>query len=204
MVMDRRMAIGLAGLGIIASRLASAQHYIHMLATRPENYKLQFFTARENALLDQLAEMIIPADDHSPGAHEAKVSFYIDLIAANSSDDARAKWKSRLKAFEDFAQAREGKPFLRLAPMQQRAVIDALAANEKKPSTAEEHFFLEMKRATIFAYYTSPVGLLKDLGYKGNQVLAVFPGCALDPLANRIPTGRVLNRRSLWLGPRPE
>ena len=29
-------------------------------------YKLQFFTAQENDLLDRVAEMILPADEHSP------------------------------------------------------------------------------------------------------------------------------------------
>lgn len=35
-----------------------------------------------------------------------------------------------------------------------------------------------MKKLTISAYYSSEIGLLKELGYKGNQVLSEFPSCA--------------------------
>src|SRR5437660_12724725 len=38
----------------------------------------KFLTAAEYALLDELTELIIPADDHSPGARVAAVAAYID------------------------------------------------------------------------------------------------------------------------------
>jgi len=34
-----------------------------------------------------------------------------------------------------------------------------------------------MKSATLFGYYTSQIGLLKELGYVGNAVMSGFPGC---------------------------
>ncbi len=37
-----------------------------------------YFSKDEYALLDTLTELIIPADDHSPGAHDAGVAAYID------------------------------------------------------------------------------------------------------------------------------
>jgi len=33
---------------------------------------------------------------------------------------------------------------------------------------------------TADGYYTSRAGLVEDLGYLGNQVLAEFPECKLD------------------------
>jgi len=38
----------------------------------------KFLTPGELALLDELAELIIPTDDHSPGARAAGVAAYID------------------------------------------------------------------------------------------------------------------------------
>lgn len=38
-----------------------------------------FFTKQEFALVDELTELIIPADDHSPGARAAQVAGYIDF-----------------------------------------------------------------------------------------------------------------------------
>lgn len=177
MVMNRRTAIGLAGLGVVASRIAAAQHQMHQLRTKPENYKLQFFTDHENAVLDRVADMIIPADDHSSGAHEARVSYYIDLVAANSKPSKQAEWKSRLQAFETQTLKSQGKAFLELNPTEQATALDAVAAPER-PSKPAEHFFADMKAATIFAYYSTPLGLLKELGYEGNKVLSSFPGCS--------------------------
>jgi hypothetical protein len=34
-----------------------------------------------------------------------------------------------------------------------------------------------IKSMTADAYYTSQIGLVQELGYKGNTVLASFPGC---------------------------
>jgi hypothetical protein len=53
-----------------------------------------------------------------------------------------------------------------------------MAAHETKPSSDLEKFFVQLKLATIDGYYTSEVGIHKDLRYKGNTVLAEFPGCS--------------------------
>ena len=46
----------------------------------------RFFTRQELALVDELSEMIIPTDDHSPGARAAKVAAYIDARLAEAFD----------------------------------------------------------------------------------------------------------------------
>ena len=45
-----------------------------------------FFTPDEFALVDELSEMIIPADEHSPGARAAKVAAFIDTRLAEAWD----------------------------------------------------------------------------------------------------------------------
>ena len=185
MPVNRRTALGLLGLGVVSSRVEAAHQHLLALQKSPKTYRLQFFTSDENALVDRVAELILPADEHSPGAHEAKVSYYIDLVAANSSEAAKAAWKSRLAAFDKLALAKQGKPFLQLGAGEQAAVLNAVSTKEKNPGAPAEHFFAEMKKATLFGYYTSEIGLLKELGYKGNQALAGFPGCAHPPGTHR-------------------
>ena len=167
-MMDRRTAVHLIGMGIAASRTVIAQEHLHTIKTKPQNYTLQFFTPAEDRLIDHIAEMIIPADDHSPGAHAAGVSKYIDLVVANSPADVQANWKSGVAAMGDF---------LNLSPGEQKSTIDKLCAAELHPATPAEHFFTAMKKATSFGYYTSQVGLIQELEYKGNAVLGSFPGC---------------------------
>jgi hypothetical protein len=40
------------------------------------------------------------------------------------------------------------------------------------------------KRATIHGYYTSEIGIHKELHYKGNQILAEFVGCHTQDAKN--------------------
>ena len=169
MNIDRRTTLALLGAGVLRAKLASAQHQAHALMADAKAYKLQFFSAQENDLLDRVAEMILPTDDHSPGAHEAKVSLYIDLVVANSPESTKRQWKEQLGAF--------GGEFGKLTQPEQAAMLNRLAAAEKNPGSPAEHFFVDVKSATLFGYYTSQVGLLKELGYVGNTVLSGFPGC---------------------------
>src|SRR5690348_11373650 len=91
---DRREALQMLALAAAASRfsgfskwICAAQHSVeHATNTaadaRAAVYHPQFFTATEYVTVDQLTEMIIPADEH-PGAREAGVSEFIDFMAAN-------------------------------------------------------------------------------------------------------------------------
>src|SRR2546430_14046130 len=56
----------------------------------------KFLTAAEYALLDELTELIIPADDHSPGARVAAVAAYIDgRLAASAQPGWHGRGRSR-------------------------------------------------------------------------------------------------------------
>src|SRR3984957_5151502 len=55
------------------------------LQIKPAVYRPQFFTAAEYAMVDRLAEIIIPQDG-TPGAKEAGVAEFIDFMVANDPD----------------------------------------------------------------------------------------------------------------------
>jgi hypothetical protein len=167
-MMDRRTTLQWIGLGIATSRLAVAQEHAHALKAKPRNYKLQFFTPAEDRLIDHIAEMILPADAHSVGASVAGVSKFIDVVAANSPADSQARWKVGVTAMGNF---------LDLPTADQERTLDKLSAAEAHPSTPAERFFVDLKKTTLFAYYTSQVGLIQELEYKGNAAIAEFPAC---------------------------
>src|SRR2546425_12205422 len=57
----------------------------------------RFLTAAELALLEELTELIIPADDHSPGARAAGVAAYLDGRLAESLDpEWQGLWRAGL------------------------------------------------------------------------------------------------------------
>ncbi len=137
----------------------------------------EFFSPAQDALLDRLTEMIIPADGHSPGASAAKVSRFIDHMTANSRPQVQRAWVSGLGAVDDEARRRFQKSFLEASASQQDELLAAMAANEAQPQAPIEHFFVWLKQSTVDGYYTSAVGIHKELEYKGNAALAEFPGC---------------------------
>ena len=129
----------------------------------------KFFSAPEFALLDELSDLIIPTDAHSPGARVAGVATYIDFRLSESLDaDEQAKWHSGLAAVDALSQELNGKALMQSSPEQRVAVLTKLAAAEHDPKTPAEHFFQQLKGWTVRAYYGSKVGIHADQEYKGN------------------------------------
>jgi gluconate 2-dehydrogenase gamma chain len=137
----------------------------------------KFFTAAQHRTVDILSELIIPADDRSPGAKAAQVADYIDFALSESPEQARAVWTEGLAALDAASMAQTGRPFADAMPDQQTAILTEAAKNEFNPTTPLEKFFREAKGRTIFGYYTSKIGIHEELKYKGNQFLPEFVGC---------------------------
>lgn len=136
-----------------------------------------FFTKEEFALVDELTELIIPADEHSPGARAALVAGYIDFRLSESFEDQpRTIWREGLKLIERLSQEMHSKPFLPSSEEQQVALLTRISRNEAKPSKPEEFFFKELKSRTAQAYYTSKIGIHTEMEYKGNVSLKDFVG----------------------------
>jgi hypothetical protein len=166
----------------------------------------RFFTAPEMALLDQLVELIIPADSHSGGARAAGVAGYIDgrlaeydpAIPMLKSD--RERWKAGLAAVDALSRATSGKTFLETSPTEQTALLERMAKPlteaeipteepeerrqpaVEKPETTGQRFFVELKSWTARGYYTSKVGIHDEMEYKGNRAIVEFSGTDVDTL----------------------
>jgi hypothetical protein len=146
--MDRREVLQFAGAAFVCLQLPAAEPGAPL-----------FFTNDEFALLDNLTELLIPADAHSPGAHEAGVAAFIDRSVAEAFlPEEKTSWRKGLRALEKLLRA--GEPV---------AVLTKLAA-EGAP------FFTQLKQATVFAYYSSSIGIHQEMGYLGNVILPEFKG----------------------------
>jgi Gluconate 2-dehydrogenase subunit 3 len=140
--------------------------------------RLKVLTPAEYAATDALTDTIIPTDAHSPGAHAARVADYIDLLLSESPAGTRTAWREGLAAVGALAQSRFQAPLARLTPAQRIEIVSGIAKNEASPQTPAETFFVAAKDWTIRGYYTSEIGIHKDLRYQGNQFLGAFVGCA--------------------------
>jgi len=171
--MERRAAIKLITLAALATKLHGLEAPepcpmapAAVAAAQSSEYKLRFFTEEENAFLDQLMEMIIPADGHSPGAHAAKTSQFADLMVSSDEDVVKQKWRDGIRSFQEEAKNSSV-----------AGVLERAAANEGNPGTDLERFFALVKAMTVNGYYTSKIGIEEDMEYIGNTYVAEFPGC---------------------------
>ena len=144
--MDRRTALQLVALGALAPPQGSAE-------------ALRFFTPGENTFLDEVMELILPADSHSPGARAAKTSLFADWMISHSPEKLQQEWREGVSELQKAAA--------------HSSVAQALAAAASK----ETPFFRRLKDMTIDGYYTSEIGIHQDLHYQGNAYVPDFKGC---------------------------
>lgn len=170
--MERRTILKLVAAGVLPGSSTLLQ-----IACTQDAYTPEFFSSYEFGALDSLTEVILPSDDHSPGAKAARVARYIDVMAADASADIQERWRSGLEAISALTEERFGRDFVKCDAEQQDQIVAEISRNEASPQNDAERFFNLLKRATIDGYYTSQVGIDEDLGYRGNTAIDEFPGC---------------------------
>jgi hypothetical protein len=139
---------------------------------------LHVLTPAQYATVEALVETIIPADDRSPGAKEARVADYIDLLLSEADDSMKKPWLDGIAALDEAAKSRFGGAYSTLTAAQMETLLTGISRNEKnEKQTPLESFFVMAKTATIHGYYTSEIGIHRDLQYKGNTMIAEFVGC---------------------------
>ena len=130
--------------------------------------------------LEVLVDAIIPTDDRSPGAKQARVADYVDLLLSEGDRELALQWIGGIAALDADAISRFRTPFSRLGAGQIDAILQTISRNETTPQTPLETFFVMAKQATIRGYYTSKIGIHEELRYKGNQFLKEFVGCQTE------------------------
>jgi Gluconate 2-dehydrogenase subunit 3 len=168
--MERRAVLKLVALAALSPKLNALPNddmrNMESAQAAPAAYTLRFFTEEESHLLDQLMEMIIPADDHSPGAHEAGTNLFADLMVATSDAAVKKQWRDGIRLIREEA-----------AGSSLAEALHKAAANEENPTTDLERFFVLLKQLTVNGYYTSATGIHKEMEYVGNTYLVAFPEC---------------------------
>jgi len=141
-------------------------------------------TPAQRRRAETLSDIIIPADDRSPGASAAGVVDFIDeWVSAPYPDYQRDRGivVGGLAWLDTEARRRFGRDFLGLAPAAQTGLCEDICDAARAPSALQEaaRFFARYRDLTAGGFYSSPIGR-QDLGYLGNVPLASFDG---PPLA---------------------
>lgn len=167
-----------AGAGAITATATAqqAEHARHGQAkstTAETASKPLLFDRHQSETVATIADLIIPRTD-TPGARDAKVHEYIDLILKEGAAERRSRFIQGLGWIDGQAIRQHGKPFIGIAPAEQIALLKAMdgATNEVMQGGAD--FFRQIKQLTVQGYYTSKPGI--DELNKGGAVPAGF-GC---------------------------
>lgn len=138
-----------------------AAHYEDVISTT-------FFTPHEMEAITVLGDIIIPKDEISGSASDAKVPDFIEFIVKDKPEH-QVPMRGGLRWLDMQCLNRFQNPFVSCNSKQQLELIDEIAYPKKaKPSMkAGVSFFNLMRNLTATGFYTSQIGG-KDVGYMGN------------------------------------
>jgi len=138
-------------------------------------YQPKFFSKKDFRNLDTFSAILIPTDD-TPGAQEAFVAPFIDFVvdaAAEYAPDMQQHWRDAMTWLRS-------QNFSAMPPEEQLGFVERISAPERDSSKPRDDGFKTyslLKDMTVHAFYTSRVGLVDVLEYKGLAYLTEFPAC---------------------------
>lgn len=168
--MDRREAIkqvtALLGGAVIIGRgdLFGAVERAHARAATVT--QAGAFTAQDIALLDEVADTILP-ETKTPGAKAAHTGAFMALMVTDTYDDQQQA------TFRDGVQKLTAAGFMAKTPADRLAFLeqldkDAKAYMDSRPRGAgtPPHYFRQIKELTLLGYFTSEIGCTQAMRYR--------------------------------------
>ena len=127
-----------------------------------------FFTKEEMATITILADIIIPKDEVSGSASDAKVPDFIEFIVKDMPSH-QIPMRGGLRWIDMQCLNRFGKPFRDCNDKQQIELVELIAYPNKAPKEMSQGvaFFNRLRNLVASGFYTSEIGVA-DIGYAGN------------------------------------
>jgi hypothetical protein len=188
--MDRRkslkaIALGTVSAGILLDACKTADKKATPEATAPPEFTIdrtpeevaahrklisaKFFNPHEMSTIAVLVNIIIPADEKSGSATDAKVPDFIEFIVKDMPEK-QTPIRGGLHWLDLQSNKRFEKPFIDCSQQQQISLIDDIAYPKKIKPGIEQGvaFFTMMRNLTASGFYTTEIGI-NDIGYVGNK-----------------------------------
>lgn len=145
------------------------------------NWKPVFFDEHQNKTLIALTDLIIPATD-TGGAKAALVNRFMDLNYSEETPEHQREVVEAISWFDGRSLALHHKPFVDLTREEQTSILEGVADPKSGAQDAVGRNAFELiKGFTIWGYYTSKIGLDKELRYEGDRYNTSFPGACTHP-----------------------
>ncbi len=160
----RRVTALLGGVVFVGtSDLLTAVEHAHARAAT-SHAQVGAFTAQDVALLDEVADTILP-ETKTPGAKAAHVGPFMALMVTDTYDDQQQG------IFRDGIRKLNDAGFMTKTPGQRLAFLEQLDREQKtymdtRPQGAPAHSFRLIKELTLFGYFTSEIGCTQAMHYR--------------------------------------
>jgi len=128
------------------------------------------FTDDDVALLDEIAETILPETD-TPGAKAAGVGAFMALMVTDTYDPQDQQiFKAGMAKLNELSRDLSDHDFMAAAAEDRHDLLQTLDAEqldymETKSDDEPAHFFRMMKELTLLGYFTSEIGCTKAMRY---------------------------------------
>ncbi len=176
----RQLALAVTATGAGAFNIEAAR-VVHALAgearAQAGGYSPAALSAHQFRSVTRLAELIVPADAGGGSAVDAGAPEFIDLLCSQNPD-LMDIYADGLEWLDTATRRAHGQTFVDADAAQQTATLDGLVAAERGESSSPDlraglGFFDWIRRMSVDAYYTSPIGIA-DVGFRGNRVLGAY------------------------------
>jgi hypothetical protein len=187
----QRVAAMLGGAALVGGDRLLAFSFDDEVFARAMAQGVGAFTVADVALLDEIAETILP-ETSTPGAKAARTGAFMALMVTDVySDAAQRVFGNGLRSVDEACRSAHGTTFMQATPAQRLSVLEALDREQKQVMDArvpaprnrapapsafapedstelrriEPHYFRMMKELALLGYFTSEIGCTKALRY---------------------------------------
>ena len=144
---------------LLASERALATH-----VPEPTIRAAGILSADDRALVEEIADTLLPATPGSPGAKAAGVGATIDVLLTDcSAPEEQQRVLAGLREFRRTSQRIGGGAFATLSPDARNRVVAAVDAEAQRAGDA--HWFSVVRGLALQSYFTSEIGMTKARRY---------------------------------------
>jgi hypothetical protein len=171
----RRVTMLLGGVTLLGGSglLTACEKAQQRAATSQAGAGVGKFTADDIALLDEVAETILP-ETKTPGAKATHVGAFMAVMVNDTYQDRDQR------IFRDGMKQLQQASFMSVTPAQRLALLERLDKEQKTymdarkgddseadgVESAPPHFFRQMKELTLLGYFTSEIGCTQAMRYR--------------------------------------
>lgn len=158
--------------------LERGKHLLQQDDVEPAPATRKFFTAHEDATVRILVDLIIPRDERSGSATDARVPEFMDFNLNLASERNQVEMHGGLAWLDTECRTRFNADFIKCTDAQRKQVLDDICWPDKaKPEFSHGvQFFNSFRDMTASGFFSSAMGW-KDVRYIGNVFNPGWSGC---------------------------